>query len=162
MSATPQRTAPHVLVRKYLRAEWNAANTHGIAPDFRLGWLSDTAGDPVVTITEPDESPVSGGDTGFSGMDPQGGGPTQTIGGTVWADSWVRRGRSGPPSDQQLAYSMREETRRIVSKNYDAPGAADIARIAYLGSFQAPEPEDDYIRYRVQVGYGYYVHPSDW
>lgn len=71
-----------------LRDEWNTDNTFTLQPDISYGWYDEEKGTPQVTIPQPDEGPISGGDTGYSGITPDGTGPNQTISGTLDVSCW--------------------------------------------------------------------------
>ena len=157
------RDAPEVVVRNVLRSEWpaRAANTEGVVPDVHHGWVNDGHDAPEVTISNPDESPIDGGDTGYRGFDPVTGKPTQGIAGTVDVNVWASRSRLDGVNPRKYAYLCKEVIRRIITENADAPTSEDIHRLAYLGARRFVDDEGDEVtfRYQTTIGYGYNVHP---
>lgn len=154
--------APEVLVRSILRgvgvySGWKPANTSGVTPRIHQGWLDRGYDEPEVTITNPEESPVQGGETGYRGIDPAGGSPHQRIDGTVTVVCWSSRERSNVNA-RQLTHEMKEEVRRLIQDDYDAPSSSVIDRLSYLNGQRRPEDteeEETLYRYDVLVGYGY-------
>lgn len=170
------RDAPEVVIRNVIRDDWTPGNVAGLQVDTDVaihhGWLDVDYTLPEVTISNPEESPINGGATGYSGFKPDGSGPTQDISGTVEVNCWTTRTRlANAPNatvdnPRQAVYLMKHEVEEILRDHYDATDAngaeTDLRRLAYLGATRFVENADDadratMYRYRVLVGYGYHA-----
>lgn len=172
-----QPDAPEVIIKNLIRDAWTAANLDpALTPHIHHGWLeSEQDGYYEVTVSNPDESPINGGDTGYSGVDPTGAGPTQRIGGTVNVNVWAQRGRTGEDgvtegNPRKVAYMMKAEVERILHEvGFDGvvPDGAggqvetDLNFIAPQGATRLVEPDEEPTMYRYEVlaGYGYSRRP---
>lgn len=131
--------------------------------DVHHGWVKlDGNGEPVgdapeVTITGQNEDPINGGDTGYAGMDPSNGRPTQDIAGTFNIDSWTSRKRTDV-NPRKLGYYMKEEVIETLHDNYLVPTSSDYRWLSYMGSGVSVETDWETVeyRYRVVAGYGYH------
>lgn len=173
--STNQLDAPEVVVKNAIRDGWDASNTESITPYIHHGWLeSESDGYYEVTVSNPDESPIYGGDTGYSGIDPTGAGPTQRIGGTVNVNVWSQRGRTGQNGNEtnprKAAYMMKAEVERVLHEECfdgiipDGAGgtvATDLSFIAPGGSRRLVEEDEEPVmyRYEVRARYGYHRRP---
>lgn len=90
MSTATGREPRERLVRDLLAGNWDPANTFGITPHITYGWFDEDKTKPQVTIREPDEGPVDGGETGYASMSGDGSGPSQSIGGDCQVHLWAR------------------------------------------------------------------------
>lgn len=79
-------------VLQLLRKNWQTDHPFGLTPKLSFGWFDEDQNQPQVTtgLPLPDEGPINGGQTGFSSIDPSGGSPNQTIGGTSQVHCWAR------------------------------------------------------------------------
>lgn len=159
------REAREKLVLDLLEDEWNASNTFGATPHISYGWFDESKTVPQVTIRQPEESPVDGGNTGYSHIGPDGD-PGQTIGGTVQVHVWSssdRLDQAGASTSNPREFNERccEEVQRIVTANAASPtnpstGAQPVSSIAYDGRDPVPEPDrPNVFHYRALVRYGY-------
>ena len=155
---------PERLVLDILQVEWDNTNSYDLTPKISFGWFDESSGIPQVTISQPDESPSDGGNTGFSGISVDG--PTQRFTGTIEVNVWCR------PSDLENANTVNPrqynqaaamEIQRIIGNNNDRPenprtGNMPVNFLSYAGKTPVPEP-DDTIKmlrhYNVVVSYGY-------
>lgn len=169
--------APEVVVKNLIRDAWDPAATLDVTPSVHHGWLESEHADDAdpglfeVTVSNPDESPVNGGDTGYSGIDPTGAGPTQRIGGTVEVRTWAQRGRVGTNGNgananpRQLAYLFKSHVEDIVhdhAQGTDAQGnPTDLSFLSPLGSVRRVDDDEEPVMYfyLVTVGYGYHRRP---
>lgn len=83
------------LVLDLLQQNWQTDHPFGLTPKISYGWFNEDQETTQVTIGQPDEGPIGGGETGFDGIDTTGGSPHQTRGGTVEAHCWARHGDLG-------------------------------------------------------------------
>lgn len=157
------RNDPKVVVRSLLLDEWDDSNTHGLTPDIRTGWRDADLDAPQVTVGPDDENAL--GDTGFSGMNPDGSGPTATVRGIVQVNAWATRSATPDVNPKSAVDAFTDEVRRIVRDHYliaDHPtvDASNYRYISYLGrefmpeTPQDPEAETMY-RYLVEVRFEY-------
>lgn len=131
--------------------------------DVHHGWVkTDANGDPIgaapeITLTGENEDPINTVDTGYAGMDPANGRPTQDIAGTINVDCWTSRQRSDV-NPRKLGYYMKEEVIDTVHDNYLVPTSDDYRWLSYMGGGTSVETDWDEIefRHRVIVGYGYH------
>lgn len=119
------REPRETLVRDLLRDGWTPANTYDLTPSIIFGWFDEKkSGQPYVTIGQPMENPINGGDTGYSGIDPGGGSPHQTIDGVVQCHIWTGRddlGGATTSSQREYNQAATEEIKRITRANADKP-----------------------------------------
>lgn len=152
------RDAPEVLVKNLVRDEWDASNVLGITPYTHHGWVEssldgETSSDAYfeVAVDDPDESPVNGGQTGFSGTDGAGRGPVQEMAGEVYVRCFAQRGRVGQDGNgedanpRQAARLMRDEVERILDAHYDGTDAegepTDLEYLAWGGAARRKDAE---------------------
>lgn len=106
-----------------LKDNWNDANTEwGGTPRFASAWEEDDDFDtPHVVLPEPNENPLLGGDTGFTGI--QGNGrPMQRILGDINLFTVAHGNMNIDGKDpSHLSHQMSTEVRRIVSETYLEP-----------------------------------------
>lgn len=153
------------LVLRLLEDNWTASNTYEQTPHLSFGWYSSDKPVPQVTVGQPEESPVDGGQTGFSGINPATGEPTKRTGGTIPVNIWSRADDlASATTNNPRQYNERvcEEVRRIIDGHADRPtnpssGNQPVKYISYQG--HAPVPETDEVkavfRHRAEVSYGY-------
>ncbi|QPL12239.1 hypothetical protein HrrHc1_090 [Halorubrum phage Hardycor1] len=154
---------PKVVLKNLLAAEWDETNTHGVTPEFRTGWRDGDLDAPQVTTGPDDESPTS--DTGFTGIAPDGSGPTARVRGSVNLNVWTSREVLDGVNPKLAADEITGEARRIVRDHYDisAHPTVDAENYRYISWFgrtfmpeepQEPEAEPIY-RYLAEVRYEY-------
>lgn len=104
-------------------SEWNPASTdYGQVPAIRGGWLEDDDFDtPSVRILGSTDVPLGGGDTGFTGMRGDGRPMTRFSGDqpVMCVTHALMHDLGGNP--KAVSKQMKNEVRRIVSKNYLEP-----------------------------------------
>lgn len=168
MSADPEpaldpdvyRDAPEVVVKELLRTRWRVETA--LDPAIHHGWVRPGFDEPEVTVSEPEESPVRGGNTGFSGTAGDGSGPTKDMNGTVRVNTWADRSRveSNP---KQVVYVMSREIERIID-SHATPEDTDLRFLSFLGGTRMP-PETDkeptMFRVRCVIGYGYHSRSGE-
>ena len=111
---------------KLIRAEWNPANTYDLAPACHTGWYDTNRGGQQITVTNPDESVINGGETGFTSLRGDGS-PSQLWGGEVYVNTWAGtredcRGLhpdGGDLNPKALATALRDEATRIIDAHAD-------------------------------------------
>lgn len=154
------------LVRDLLREYWAPSNTYDLTPSIIFGWFDEKdEGQPYVTIGQPDEVPINGGDTGYSAIDPGGGSPHQTIDGVVQCHIWTGSDDlGGATTSHQRDYNSAatDEIKRIVKANANRPtnpqtGNQPVQEIAPGRSRQIEEPDKRGVfHHRRDVGYTYH------
>lgn len=152
------------LVLDLLQADWTAGNTFGLTPKLTFGWFNEDAGNAQVTVGQPEESPIDGGNTGYSHISADGT-PGQTVGGTIPVHVWSRTDDLGGAStDNPRQYNERccEEIKRIVGNHAASPtnpdtGNQPVDSLAYDGREPVPEPDrtPTVFHYKATVRYGY-------
>jgi hypothetical protein len=75
------------LVLDILRGNWDNTNTFGLTPKISYGWF-EGVDQPQVTIQQPSEGPINGGNTGYSAIDGSDGTLHQDISGSVDLHIW--------------------------------------------------------------------------
>lgn len=170
------RDAPEVVIRNVLRGDWTPANVDNWVVDTDVaihhGWLDPDYDLPEITISNPEESPINGGQTGYSGFKPDGSGPTQDIAGTVEVNTWASRPRllnltnGSIENPRQAIYLMKHEVERLLRAHAQGTdendNPTDLRRLSYLGATrfvenQADDDRDTVYRYRVLAGYGFHA-----
>lgn len=152
---------PELVVRKILIDGWDATQTDGITPEIHRGWTDPSIDVPEITISDTEESPRGGGDTGYISI-AQDGRPSQEIGGTVRVNVWVDRDRlreAGATQTNAFRYSILAalEAKSCIEDAYDAPSSDHITYVSYLGRQHFVDSDADPVEHRqlVTVGYGY-------
>jgi len=164
--------APEVVLKELVRREWEDTNVDGITPEVRHGWLDDEKGEIQVTIGNPEESPIQGGQSGYAATRGDGSGPVQMMDGTTPVNCWTARGWTGVNDNggnpAKVAWLMQKEVRRILHAHDDGTDAdgneTSLDVLAPLGKRRFVDDHSDewdvpILRYRVLAGYGYHVDP---
>jgi len=161
---------PIVYLRDALKADWDNTNT-SLTEDPRIhtGWYDESSTSPQITITNPNENAINGGNTGYSGMNPSSGSASQIIDGVAIVNSWAGtredlQGEGSGGADinpKQLRWEMKEEIERIArsySSGYTSGGTLQLTYIVPRNSTAIVETDDRphaVYRYETRVGYGY-------
>ena len=157
------REAREKLVLALLQHDWTPANTFDLTPKITFGWFNEDYG-AQVTVGQPEESPVDGGQTGYSHIDPGGGGPGQTLDGTIEVHVWCHPDDLADASTQnprEFTERCCEEIQRIATAHASTPtnpstGAEPVSSLAYNGREAVPDPDRPSLaHYRAEVRYGY-------
>lgn len=92
--------------------------------DIHTGWYDNGKSAPQISVTNDEQSPFGGGETGFSAIDGGGAGGIQTRSGTVLVTTWAgsRDDYDANGLEQLQAESMASEIERIVGAN-QSPGS---------------------------------------
>lgn len=168
--------APERVVKELVRREWDASNVPGdpsdITPDVKHGWVDPDTDEIEVTVGNPEESPINGGQSGYAATRGDGSGPVQKLDGTVAVNCWTSRGWTGVNGNggnpARVAYDMQVEVRRILHLHDDGTDAdgneTSLDVLAPVGSRRFIDDDTDgqeypIFRYRVTAGYGYHVDP---
>lgn len=160
------------LVLNLLQTGWDDSNTFGLTPSITYGWFDEDATNAQLTVGQPEESPVNGGQTGFSGITPDGSGPSQEFDGVVLCHAWTRNADLDAVPDSQSfgrhprgynAY-VAEEVRRVIGNHESRPtdprtGNEPVQYLSFGGSRPADEPDSGRTKpvwhLVIAVGYGY-------
>lgn len=152
---------PVLTIKDLVKDNWDNSNTAiSYDPDIHTGWHQEEANNPQVTASNPEESPIRGGATGYAAMDPTGSGGVQELDGTVNVDCWSDREVESGVNPKQLTFEFTEEVKRIVKANQHS--ATDLRVIAYGGRTFVPPDSDEnppVFHYNVPVGYLYEERP---
>lgn len=151
---------PVLAVKDLIKTNWSKANTSiSYDPSIHTGWHDKEANTPQVTVSHPDEGVIHGGDTGFTGFDPDGSGPTQDINGMMQVNCWSSREVEVDVNPKKLTFEFSEEVKRIIKAN--TLTVTDLRFVSYDGrrSMVEPRAEPAVFRYRVRVRYGYEERP---
>ena len=162
------RDAPEVKLKNLIRDAWDETLFEAgeqFIPQIHHGWVYPDGEYYEITISNPDESPMGGGETGYRGIDGSGGGPVQDIGGTVDVNCWADRDRAGENGVQlnprKAAYLMKWQVEEILRDHWDGRDAdgsqTDLVRYAPMGARRLVETDEEPTMWRWQVtaGYGY-------
>lgn len=121
------REATEQLVVDLLQDQWDKSNTYSLTPKITFGYFdSKDEGQPAVTVPQPTETPVGGGNTGYDGIDPQGGTPHQTVNAQMSIHIWtsledVRDSDATTNNPRQYNERAAQEIVRIVKDNAERP-----------------------------------------
>lgn len=142
---------PKVTVRDLLRANWDPANTSGITPAISTGWYDGASANTQVSVADPDDSEIGGGDTGLEGIQ-AGGGHVQARSGFVRCHCWVHRDMedvdAAGVNPKTLAWQFRQEIFRIVLANVLTPGDPVMDNIAPGASTEVTDADEAPTLYR--------------
>lgn len=156
------------LIIELLKANWTASNTFGVTPKVSYGGYDGGLDTPQLTVGQPEESPVNGGETGFSGMHADGSGPSKETGGSLLVHAFATTAQleaQNADTNNPRQYNERvlEEAKRIIDGNAVNPTNPDTnAQPVNYISFEGPRPpsvDDDrnppVYHYPASIGYGY-------
>jgi hypothetical protein len=118
-------------VRNLLRADWEDTGLPvGLSDDdIHTGWYDDGKGFPQVSVTNDEDGPFGGGETGFSAIAGDGSGGVQTRSGSVLVTAWAgsRADYDNRGEEQLQAQKMADEVERIVGRNQSPGSLATLA-----------------------------------
>jgi len=141
---------PTVTIYRLLKDNWSNENTSmGYDPQIHTGWWDTENNQPEVTISNRDETAVRGGRSPFTGIDPSGAGPTQTINGEVQVNCWSSREVEANVNPKKLVHEFSEEVKRIVKANTTL--ATDLRFIGYNGGRLIVDQEAEPAVFRIQM-----------
>lgn len=134
--------APELTIRDLLRTNWDSTNTSiTYDPDISTAWYQGEKDTPQVTVTNPDENPVRGGQTGYAAADGTGKGGVQEVGGTLQVDCWCDSEVEPDEGAKKVSYELAEEVTRIVMANQHS--ATDLRLISPgRRTFVPPDPDE--------------------
>ncbi len=141
------------------RNEWEPSNTADSTPKIHTGWWNEQSKKHQLTITDPQESEITGSETGYTGIGPNGK-LNKFISGIVYANVWATRPQTKEltsiSNPKQLTWIMSEEVDRILTKNADNPGG-DLDEIGMTDRNRIVESDKDPVvfRYECIIGYTY-------
>lgn len=158
---------PRQLVKILLEEEFNTANLVGsFTPVYSTGWFNEV-GKPIVTVSNPEESPVNGGDTGFTYSKSDGTGGAADVAGTVQVNCWAHRGHTSE-NPKQVTWDLSEEVKRIANDTSQPANHSFTSskvsgdNLGYLSWFdrdafveERDDEDEPLFRFRCLVGYGY-------
>lgn len=176
MTSYADLDAPEQVVKELVRREWVDSNVPGdpsdITPVVLHGWLNEGAGNYQVTVSNPEQSPLNGGQSGYAATRGDGSGPVRQLDGTVQVNVWTARGWTGENGNggnpARVAFDMKTEVERILHDHHDGTDAdgneTSLDVVAPLGSTRFVDDQSDewdvpIFRYNVVAGYGYHVDP---
>lgn len=150
---------PKLSIRDLLADNWDNTNTViSEDPLINTGWFNHSWENRAqVTITAPDEEPLAGGATGYSGISAAGEGLKIMVG-TMDVECWAHEKMYGSLAQgeyKQLAYDMSEEVKRIVDTN--TLTTSDLEWVSWAGRRELVDTDADPVlyRYRCLVDYEY-------
>lgn len=98
---------------------------------------------PQITITSPDETPLRGTGTGYTGVDPTGAGPIAEKRVVLDVSVWATRqpdSIDSDPNPKKVVYEVARELERLWIAN--ASGKDDLESIGYIGPTQDTSKDD--------------------
>ena len=144
---------PVMSLKSLLEDNWVPANTSSITPDISTGWYDLAAKRPVVTLTDPVDTPVSNGQVKFFGI-VQNGSPNQYMMSTLALNVWVTR-TTATMNPKQLRFEFVQEIQRILLAKFE--DITDLDFVAWGGGFGQVDSKTKppTFRYIAEVQYGY-------
>jgi len=140
---------PKVAIRDLLVANWDTANTIlDSVPSIHTGWFNgQRLNTPQVTVTDPNENILDGGNTGFSAI---GGGSTggrvKFIIGNLTVGTWAHQRMIDGVNAKALSFDLSEEVRRII--NVHIHDAEDMEWVSWDGRSERINPTEDPVLFR--------------
>lgn len=138
------------LVLDLLQDQWDSTKTYGITPSITYGWFNEDKSVPQVTVPQPEEGPVNGGQTGYASMSGDGSGPSQQIAGACIVHLWARsddvsgaNAAAGENPRNWLSYAL-EMLHKILDDNAVRPTNPSTGEqpVEYV-SYGEPAPAHD-------------------
>lgn len=167
---SPILDAPEVEIKNLIRDEWDETIYdvgEQFVPSVHHGWVDSDGDYYEITVANPDESPVRGGETGYSGIDPTGAGPTQDIVGTVDVNCWADSTRSGVNgvtlNHRKAAFLMKAQVESILRDHAQGTDAAGNSTAFFhfspMGASRNIEEDEEppIWRWLVTAGYSYHA-----
>lgn len=158
MTAPGDLEDPIVTVAGLLASAWDATNTPSLAsaPKISTGWWNHKAARPQVTVTNRDDTARGGGETGWTGLAPNG--LAKTVVGQCMVNCWAARDedRSGPDPRKVRAEMGREVQRILIANASEPPG--DLTFLGWDGPNDTEDRDDAerlVFRQIYTVRYGY-------
>lgn len=148
-----QITDIRLLVRDVLREQWD--NSELVTPltddDIHTGWYDDGKGYPQVTVTNPEEGVLDGGDTGVTGINGSGDGYVQHRNGTVLVNCWAgsRADYDAEGEAQLQSEEMANVVDGIIFDNIHALSGVDS--ITVTNRTRLVDTDENPSEYRVQL-----------
>lgn len=152
-----------------LRDEWEPDNTHGVTPRTHTGWFDFGAGGQQVTVTNPREDPVGGGDTGWTAVGPGGRGVQLRVG-SLDVNCWpgTREDTAsidGGVNPKALSHAMKNEVVRIIADHDHGviDGDPVFNSLAPTSTQRIPDQEGASTIYRwlIETRYTYHATRTD-
>lgn len=156
---------PVVIVRDLLITQWDPTNIDGTfdaAAWIHTGWYDDSNPNPQISVVFDREVVTS--PTGYTGIDPGGGGPTAWPEGIVHVDVWVPGDRdlTGGENPKKHTWQLRKEVERIIGLNHDgttdANGNRELHSLGTGNIRRLADPEETPVEHwtRIPVTYTYF------
>ncbi len=146
-------------IKDLLKNNWDNTNTSiSEDPRFHTGWWNGSySGQAQVTVSDPDENVLAGGQTGFTGMSNDGAG-TKIMTGNVDVNTWAHHDMYSVNA-KQLSFEMSEEVKRIIGDN--TFGISYLDYISWAGRVEIVDTDapNTLFRYENEIRYGYTVLP---
>lgn len=167
MSQTPT-DAPEVVVKNLIRDAWDPNRFEAgdeITPAVHHGWVDRENDTYEVTISNPQQFAIGGGETGYSGVSSDGE-VRQDWTGQVTANCWAARPWTGVDggtmNPRKATYLMAWQIKQIAKEHSNGTNAqgeqTDLETIAVTDARRISPSEDDtpiVWRYMVRVGFTY-------
>jgi len=142
-----------LLVRNLLRTEWdNSSLVISLSDtDIHTGWYDDGKGYPQVTVTNPEEGILAGGESGVTGIKGSGDGYVQHRNGTVLVNCWAgsRADYDAAGEVELQAQAMGDEVDDILYENIHALSGVDS--ITVTSRSRIVDTDEEPSEYRVQL-----------
>lgn len=156
---------PDKIIYDLLRTNWEHTNTtYSSDPKFQTGWYDFGSDAPQVSVTEPGDSVINGGDTGITALTGSGGVVQRRVGetyATCWSGTFDDTRAAGAGNPKNAAFQMANEARRILLKYANGTRKTDGSKQLWSiapGEVQRRTNEGDdptVFRYEVTVIYTY-------
>lgn len=160
---------PKLVIRDLLDNNWDTTNTSidSLSPNkprIHTGWFNGAEGwydIPQISVTNADENPLGGGETGFSFIVPDGSGPGKSMLGNVDVVCWAHQDMYDGVNAKTLTYEFSEEVKRIIKANL-FPSDPDIEWLSWAGRVERVDvdAEPPLFRYDCEVRYFYFDRPA--
>lgn len=155
---------PLVTIRNLIRDEWATGDVVIPAPgalewqDFSTGWYDRGSGGQQITVSNPTEDVVEGGETGYTAGTGDGGTANAVVGSCLvscWPGTREECEGIGPNGEdvnpKSLAYAYAKEASRILRRYPDGPPGTEFNSLGTPGASREPDDEGPQIIYRWQM-----------
>lgn len=163
---------PEQIIHAVLINGWDNSNISGrfeLDSSGRPKWLHtgwyDRNGLPQVSVSPRNEGPTGATETGYTGIDASGAGPTSMIDGQVDVNVWVPHDTQPyevtGENPKKLAGELKRECKRVLASNPLGTTYNGETELKFIGVGEItspPEPEDTEVenRYHIPALYGYH------
>lgn len=146
---------PQIEFRNLLVNNWDNTNTVlSVDPKFTTGWYEQGSSEPMVSVSNPEDSEATGSASGYTSIKGDGSGPDSEINGVILINAWCNEDQASP-NPKAVVHSLRNEIIRIINANYEATQYRNIGTTGPGTKVVEDEQDPTMFRYEIEGTYQY-------